>query len=96
MANVLIIFGAHNHKSLNLEKFTLDEMICFCSSYYNNLSEPFLTDKNIDNYLMRLNYEQFEYNFCEAYCISRCIELYNNIINEMSFDISLNKCFFDK
>ena len=96
LANVLIISGAHNHRNLSLEKFTPDEMIGFCSSYYNNLSEPFLEDKNIDNYFMRLNYEQFEYNFCEAYCISRCIELYSNITNEISFDISLNKYFFDK
>lgn len=87
LANILIISGTTNYKSLSLAKFTKQEMICFCSSYFNNLSEPFTQDKNPDDFFIRINYEQFEYNICEAYCIARSIELYSHITNKLNLGL---------
>ena len=87
LANILIISGTTNYKSLSLAKFTKQEMICFCSSYFNNLSEPFTQDKNPDDFFIRINYEQFEYNICEAYCIARSIELYSHIANKLNLGL---------
>jgi len=93
LANILIISGTTNHKSINLGDFSRYELMCFCSPYFNNLSEPLISDKNIDNYFIRLNFEQFDYNICEAYCIARSVELYRNISNSLRLD--LNTYFMD-
>lgn len=84
LANILIISGANNHRNLRLSDFTTDEMISFCSAYFNNLKEPLITNNNIEEYFIRLNYEQFDYNICEAYCIARSIELYINIASKVT------------
>lgn len=94
LANILIISGATNHKSLNLENLTTQEMMCFCSPYFNNLSEPLHKNKNIEDYFVRLNFEQFDYNICEAYCIARSVELYSNIASNLNLD--LDKIFLSK
>lgn len=93
LANILIISGANNYKILNLGDFLPYELMCFCSPYFNNLSEPLITDKNFGNYFIRLKAEQFDYNICEAYCIARSVELYCNISNGLG--LGLNKCFVD-
>lgn len=93
LANVLIVSGSNNHKSVNLGDFTRYELMCFCSSYFNNLSEPLISDKNFSNYFIRLNFEQFDYNICEAYCIARSVELYSNISDNLGLD--LNTCFIN-
>ena len=93
LANILIISGSNNHRSVNLSDFSLFEMRCFCSAYFNNLSESLIADKDVEKYFVRLNYEQFDFNICEAYCIARSVELYSNIANRLNLDLAT--CFQD-
>lgn len=94
LANILLTTSDNRHKKLSLKNFNIRELMTICSCYINNLPEPIIEDKNIDEMLIRARYEQFKFNICEAYCIARPYLFYNKYDNELK--LGLNKIFYEK
>ncbi len=94
LANILLISSDSKHKKLSLKNFTIKEFATICSCYLNNLKEPLIEDKNVNELLVRAKYEQFNFNICEAYCIARPYLFYKKYDEKLS--LGLNEIFFEK
>ncbi len=91
LANILLVSGANDYKSKYISQ--KDNLLTFCNSYSNCLTDPALTEKykitNKDgfrSFIIRMNFEQMEYQFSPIYMMARTIVIFNELLQNINPD----------
>ena len=89
LANIFLISGSNDHKAKSFSSKP-DNLLVLCNLYGNNLQQPEMlngTDiRNEDNFrslMVRISFEQLEYQFTPVNMIARTIVLFNDVANRL-------------
>lgn len=91
IANILLISGSNDYKRKSISK--RDNLLTLCNSYDNCLTDPALAkDEKITNQdkfrslMIRMHFQQMEYQFTPRYMMARTIVMFNELIEKVKPD----------
>jgi hypothetical protein len=90
LANIFLISGSNDYKSKYLST-NPDNLFVLCNLYGNNLLQPEMAERKEQNdqevfrsLMVRINFEQIEYQLTPVYIIARTIVLFDNLAKEVA------------
>ncbi len=88
LANLLLISKANDYKSKYLSK--KDNWLILCNIYNSSLIQPEITETykitdedKLRSFMIRLHFEQMEYQFSPIYMMGRTVVIFNDLINKI-------------